>query len=159
MNSLASGIAKNVWLTWLIGHMMDGNGGIVNFQCLQKIRGLETKGRKYVRTLLPSSSSIKQLLVQVNKIEQIVTPYQLTSLDGESIAFNYQKSLKHIPKSFSLNCISFERRVHVASSIDGARLTVHTNIIMTGLKIQDSGSMCAQTNTPLLSATNKNHQL
>ena len=149
---------KNVWSAWEFGRMMDDNGGCVNYKGIELIREMEKKGNKYVRTFLPSSSQIKRLFKRVNNIGQILAPYQLTFDDGETIKFDYRKTLRHILRSFGLDRIAIERAVKLASSIDGARLTAHINNVMAGMKIRDRGAICPRTQTPLLSDQNKSHQ-
>ena len=87
-----------------------------------------------------------------------MAPYQLTFDDGETIKFDYRKTLRHILRSFGLDRIAIERAVKLASSIDGARLTAHINNVMAGMKIRDRGAICPRTQAPLLSDQNKSHQ-
>lgn len=149
---------KNIWPDWKVGRLMDQKGGCLNYSGLELLRSLETEGNAYVRTFLPCSAAIKHIYKRVETIGKQLTPFMLTSDEGESIRFDYAKCLRHILKSFSLDGAAIERAIKIAQSIDGARLTAHITNIMAGMKMRDLGAICPQTQTPLISPQNHSQQ-
>ena len=69
---------------------------------------------------------------------------------GESVEFDYAKTLTCILRAFHLDEVRKTRSLSIASSIDGASLSKNLSIIVGGIKAMDKGEQCPLTSKPLL---------
>ena len=135
-------IRKEIFSPWRIARLMDLHGGCLNLAAVELLRTLETNGKKYKRTIIPSSSEIKRVFARVERVGNVVVPFVMGSEGAETVRFNYDKVLTHIIATHGLANIGKERPLRMAQSVDGARLTTRISHVMGGLKIHDHATFC-----------------
>jgi hypothetical protein len=145
-------IRDNVFTPYNILREMDLAGGTLSYEGIDILRRVETRGVKYFRgSIIPSKSEIKRMAGMVEWYAQEHCPFTMQqTTKGESIRFDYAKTMLLIVKAFHLDDIGKARSLTVASSIDGASLSKNLSIIAGGVKIIDVAARCPSTKRPLL---------
>ncbi|KAI2490109.1 hypothetical protein MHU86_24480 [Fragilaria crotonensis] len=143
---------ENVFTPYNILREMDLAGGTLSYEGIDVLRRVETCGVKRFRgSIIPSKSEIKRIASVVEWYACQFCPFtsNLTT-KGESIEFDFAKSMLCITKAFYLDDIGKTRSLSIASSIDGASLSKNLSIIAGGVKITDLAARCPSTKRPLL---------
>ena len=145
-------LRQTVYSPFNIARLMDLTGGILNLSCIDLLRQLETKGKKYYQgSIIPSSSSIQEVFRRVEQIGVVRIPYELLHLpSGECIRFNFQCMVICLMEAFKLVRVARERQIEFIESIDGSNLDKGTNHTMGGLKIADPAAINPLTKTLML---------
>jgi hypothetical protein len=131
---------------------MDLAGGTLSYEGIDVLRRVETGGLKCFRgPMIPSKSEVKRMAGMVEWFARSFCPFELHQTSkGESVQFDYAKSMLCILCAFHLDAVGKTRSLSVASSIDGASLSKNLSIIAGGIKITDRGARCPLTKKPLL---------
>jgi hypothetical protein len=143
---------ENVFTPYNILREMDLAGGTLSYEGIDVLRGVETGGLKRFRgSMIPSKSEIKRMAGMVEWFARPLCPFTVNQTPkGESVQFDYAKTMLCILRAFHLDEIGKRRSLSVASSIDGASLTKNLSIIAGGIKITDQAARCPLTRKPLL---------
>ena len=131
---------------------MDLAGGTLSYESIDVLRRVKTGGlKRFHGSMIPSKSEIKRMASMVEWYARPLCPFKLRQTSkGESVQFDYAKTMLCILRAFHLEEIGKVRSVSVASSIDGASLSKNLSIIAGGIKITDRGARCPLTKKPLL---------
>ncbi|KAI2497531.1 hypothetical protein MHU86_16985 [Fragilaria crotonensis] len=142
----------NIFTPYNILREMDLAGGTLSYEGIDILRRVETGGVKRFRgSMIPSKSELKRMAGAVEWYAREQCPFQSQQTStGESVEFNYPKSMMCIAQAFHLDEIGKSRSLSVASSIDGASLSKNLSIIAGGIKVTDRAARCPITNRPLL---------
>ncbi|KAI2490253.1 hypothetical protein MHU86_24329 [Fragilaria crotonensis] len=124
----------------------------LSYEGIDVLRRVETGGLKRFRgSMIPSKSEIKRMAGMVEWFARPFCPYELSQTSkGESVQFDFAKSMLCILRAFHLDDVGKTRSLSVASSIDGASLSKNLSIIAGGIKITDRGARCPLTKKPML---------
>jgi hypothetical protein len=143
---------EKIFTPYNILRAMDLAGGTLSYEGIDVLRGVETCGVKGCQgTIIPSKSEIKRMVGIVEWYANKCCPFTLKpTAKGESIEFDFAKSMLCITKTFYLDEIGKARSLSVASSINGASLSKNLSIIAGGVKIIDLAARCPSTKRPLL---------
>ncbi|KAL7580553.1 hypothetical protein ACA910_003678 [Epithemia clementina (nom. ined.)] len=98
------------------------------------------KGKKYVRnTAIPSTPSIQRAAAIVQKYGERRFPFDHGVIDGigEHVKFNPLHCIEVAVKSAGLENSAKQRRIQLAKSVDGAKISKNLNFVMLGIKNQD----------------------
>jgi hypothetical protein len=142
----------NVFTPYNVLKEMDLAGGTLSYEGIDVLRRVETGGLKRFRgSMIPSKSEIKRMAGMVEWFARPFCPYELSQTSkGESVQFDFAKSMLCILRAFHLDDVGKTRSLSVASSIDGASLSKNLSIIAGGIKITDRGARCPLTKKPML---------
>ena len=137
-------VRKHVFTPFEILRQMDLRGGGLNYSNIEVLRNVETQGRPWQRTLLPSTSVLQDCARQVEEYGQNFCPYRMirNKNDGsEGFAFRAADVMVAILMAGQvLEDEAVLRPIHLAQSMDGALFTNNLAHTLGGLKFNDQAS-------------------
>jgi len=143
---------KRVFLPWKILRAIDlCMAGSLNYSGVEALRSVEGLGR-YERGILPSRSQIQRVAYQLHEVGQHHIPFSKQDSEvGESFAYDYEKFIRFLLKTFKLYEIAQVESVELCMTLDGAELCKGLSHITAGVKITDYRAIDPKDGTPLSS--------
>ena len=123
--------------------VMDLAGGVLNFEGIEILRRCETNGQKHLRTMIPSSSSLKQVAALIESFGNIKIPFKMIrdSNDGsEGFYFRPADMTREIVMARDVVEEAKERNLLMAQTLDGATLSKKHSITMAGINFNDQSN-------------------
>ena len=132
---------KHVFTPHRILKEMDLSGGTANFESLEILRRVENNGRRYMHTMLPSTSSMQRYADCVERLGQHIIPFHSirnSTDDCEGFYFRVADIMREILKSGNLlDSVAKIRNILLSQSLDGATLSKNLNHTLCGIKFND----------------------
>ena len=121
---------------------MDLSGGILSYEAIKILRGVETGGVKFLRSIIPSTTEIQKAANLVERIADKECPLKHEVLDlgekkVESISLDLPKIAKLLIEAFGLEDVAKQRGVEFVQTMDGAKLSKNENHTSMGIRLID----------------------
>ena len=121
---------------------MDLSGGILGYEGIKILRGVETRGVKFLRSILPSTGELQRAAALVEKVADIECPLKKEILDlgdkkVESISLDIPTVIKLLIDAFGLKEVALVRPVALVQTMDGANLSKNENHTSMGIRLID----------------------
>ncbi len=124
------------------------NGGI-NFTGLESLRKVEEL-EEYQKGFLPARSSVQQCAANLHLLGQSLIPFEKVECQlGEMYQFDYEKMIRYILKTFSLQGIAERESVELCITLDGAELMKDLCHRTFGIKVTDPSAIDPRDGSPL----------
>jgi hypothetical protein len=143
-------LRKNVFNPFAVLRKMDLEGGKLNYEAIELLRELETKGEKNIRnTVIPTVGELKKAAKLVEEYGRHIAPFAcgVTEKGAEKIEFDPEHVIRILLESADL--LGLDRKVILSQAIDGSRFSKHIGFILYGLKLNDYAAKCPWTKKPL----------
>ena len=141
-------VRKHIYTPHNVLRQMDLQGGALNFRNIELLRDIETKGKPWQRTLLPSTSVLQDYAKQAEKFGENFCPFRMfkNKKDGsEGFAFRAADVIVGILMAGDvLQTEALLRSIKLAQSMDGALFTKNLGHTLGGLKFNDESSELRQ---------------
>jgi len=132
-------LRKNVFTPQAILKEMDLSGGTLNYQGLDVLRSVETKGKRYYRgSVLPSPACLKRAAKVVErKADEVCPMEEFETQWGKGIKLCEARTVKLVLDSFGLAEKAKSEKVSLSESIDASKITKNLSCITAGFKVTD----------------------
>ena len=133
---------KHVFTPFKILKEMDLAGGTANYESIEILRRVESQGKKYTHTLLPSTSSVQRLAADIEEFGRYKCPFRMirnTVDQCEGFYFRAADIMREILRSGNLlESVAKIKNILISMSLDGATLNKNLNHTLCGLKFNDT---------------------
>ena len=137
-------VREHVYTPFNILKQMDMMGGGLNYNNLEILREIETGGRPWQRTLLPSRGVLQDMAKEIEEFGEHFAPFKMfrnQKTGSEGFAFRAADVMVGIMMAGNvLDEEAHMRSIHMSQSLDGALFTRNLGHTLGGLKFNDQGS-------------------
>ena len=137
-------VRDHIYTPFNLLRQMDMMGGGLNYNNLEILREIETGGRPWQRTLIPSRAVLQDMAKEIEDFGEFFAPYKMfcnVHNGSEGFAFRAADVMVGIMMAGNvLDEVAHMRAIHMSQSMDGALFTRNLGHTLGGLKFNDQGS-------------------
>jgi hypothetical protein len=132
---------------------MDLTGGTLNYEGINVLRNVETKGKRYYRgSVLPSPACLKRVAKVVETKAQELCPIEEIQTEwGKGLQFCEARTVKLVFDSYGLTEKAKTESVSISESIDASKISSNLSCITAGFKVNDISAVDPLTKVALCS--------
>jgi hypothetical protein len=126
-------------------------GGTLNYEGINVLRNVESKGKRYYRgSVLPSPACLKRVAKVVEREADVICPIQeIQTQWGKGLKFCEARTVKLVFDSFRLTEKAKRDSVSISESIDASKISRNLSCITAGFRVNDIAVVDPITKTPL----------